>query len=89
MVTDLYAHTHNEDRRRLTQKVDEDFFQKRQSEMKKAASDEAFHAYQLLQKNPDIAKLVIAMLQKQSSWRYLIISLLEELLETAFFQQTL
>ena len=67
MVTDLYAHTHNEDRRRLTQKVDEDFFQKRQSEMKKAASDEAFHAYQLLQKNPDIAKLVIAMLQKQSS----------------------
>lgn len=67
MVTDLYAHTHNEDRRRLAQKVDEDFFQKRQSEMKKAASDEAFHAYQLLQKNPDIAKLVIAMLQKQSS----------------------
>ena len=67
MVTDLYAHTHNEDRRRLAQKVDEDFFKKRQSETKKAAADEADLAYQLLQDNPDIAKLIIATLQKKSS----------------------
>ena len=67
MVTDLYAHTHHEGRRRLAQKVDEDFFQKRQSEMKKAAVDKANLAYQLLQENPDIAKLIIATLQKKSS----------------------
>ena len=67
MVTDLYAHTHNEDRRRLAQKVDEDFFQKRPSEAKKAAGDEADLAYQLLQDNPDIAKLIIATLQKKNS----------------------
>ena len=67
MVTDLYAHTHNEDRRRLAQKVDEDFFQKRPSETKKVAAHEADLAYQLLQDNPDIAKLIIATLQKKSS----------------------
>lgn len=67
MVTDLYAHTHNEDRRRLAQKVDEDFFQKRQTEAKQEAADEAALAYQLLQENPDIAKLLIATLQKKSS----------------------
>ena len=67
MVTDLYAHTYNEDRRRLAQKVDEDFFQKRPLEVKKAAADEADLAYQLLQDNPDIAKLIIATLQKKSS----------------------
>ena len=67
MVTDLYAHTHNEDRRRLAQKVDEDFFQKRPSETKKAAAHEADLAYQLLQDNPNIAKLIIATLQKKSS----------------------
>ena len=67
MVTDLYAHTHNEDRRRLAQKVDEDFFQKCPNSGKKAAADEAELAYQLLQNNPDIAKLIIATLQKNSS----------------------
>ena len=67
MVTDLYAHTHNEDRRRLPQKVDEDFFQKQQSKTNKAAADEANLAYQLLQNNPDIAKLIIATLKKKSS----------------------
>lgn len=67
MVTDLYAHTNNEERRRLAQKVDKDFFQKRPSEAKKAAAGEADLAYQLLQDNPDIAKLIIATLQKKSS----------------------
>ena len=67
MVTGLYAHTHNEDRRRLAQKGDEDFFQKRPSESKKAAVDEADLAYQLLQENLNIAKLLIATLQKKRS----------------------
>jgi len=67
MVTDLYAHTHNEDHRRLAQKVEEDFFQKRPSETKKAAANETDLAYRLLQENPDIAKLIIATLQKQGS----------------------
>lgn len=67
MVTDLYAHTHNEDRRRLAQKVDEDFFRKRPATAKKEAADEAALAYQLLQENPDIAKLLIATMQKKSS----------------------
>ena len=40
MATDLYAHTRNEDRRRLAQKVDEGFFQKRPSDAKKAAANE-------------------------------------------------
>ena len=51
----------------MAQKVDEDFFQKRPLEVKKAAADEADLAYQLLQDNPDIAKLIIATLQKKSS----------------------
>lgn len=67
MVTDLYAHTHNEDRRRLAQKVEEDFFQKRPAGTKQVADDEADIAYQLLQDHPDIAKLIIAALQKKSS----------------------
>ena len=67
MVTDLYAHTHNEDRRRLAQKVEEDFFQKRPAGTKQVADDKADIAYQLLQDHPDIAKLIIAALQKKSS----------------------
>ena len=67
MVTDLYAHTHNEDRRMLAQKVDEEFFQKDLSGNKKEAAGEADLAYQLLQKNPDIAKIIIATLQKNNT----------------------
>ena len=67
MVANLYAHTHNEDRRRLAQKVEEDFFQKRPSETKKAAANETDLAYRLLQENPDIAKLIIATLQNQGA----------------------
>jgi len=43
------------------------FFQKRPSETKKAAANETDLAYRLLQENPDIAKLIIATLQKQGS----------------------
>lgn len=64
MVTDLYAHINHEDRIKLAQKMDRDFFQNRVEENKKAAVDEADAAYQLLQKNPEIAKLLIAAMQK-------------------------
>ena len=67
MVTDLYAHTHDEDRQRLAQMVEEDFFQKYSEQKKKAASDNADLAYRLLQNNPDIANLIIAALQTKCS----------------------
>lgn len=64
MVTDLYAHINHGDRIRLAQKMDKDFFQNCTAEKKNAAADEAELAYQLLQNNPDIAKLLIAAMQK-------------------------
>ena len=67
MVTDLYAHTHNEDRRRLAQKFDTEFFQNNERAQKTEATKETDRAYKLLQDNPDIAKLIIATLQSKSS----------------------
>ena len=67
MVTDLYAHTNNEERRRLAEKVEADFFQKRaDTPQEKPLDNTAEQAYRLLQENPDIAKLIIATLQKQA-----------------------
>ena len=67
MVTDLYAHTNNEERRRLAEKVESDFFQKRADTPQEKPMDDAVGlAYRLLQENPDIAKLIIATLQKQA-----------------------
>lgn len=67
MVTDQYGHTHNEDRQLLARKVDKEFFQRHPSESKKTEADEAALAYQLLQNNPNIAKLIIATLGAQST----------------------
>ena len=67
VVTDLYAHTNNEERRRLAEKVEADFFQKRADvPQEKPLDNSAEQAYRLLQENPDIAKLIIATLQKQT-----------------------
>ena len=67
MVTDLYAHTNNEERRRLAEKVEADFFQKRADvPQEKPLDNSAEQAYRLLQENPDIAKLIIATLQNQT-----------------------
>ena len=67
MVTDLYAHTNNEESRRLAEKVETDFFQKRADTPQENLLDNtAEQAYRLLQENPDIAKLIIATLQKQT-----------------------
>lgn len=59
MVTDLYAHTDNESRRKLAQKVEQNFFQK-PAQTKKTATDDVQRAYQLLLENPDMAKLILA-----------------------------
>lgn len=69
MVTDIYAHTNNEARRQLAQKVEADFFQQCKQipqETESPAINEASAAYQLLKENPDIAKLIIAMMQKST-----------------------
>lgn len=62
MVTDLYAHTNTEDRRRLAQKMEQDFFRsgKKAAPDDRPLKDEAGEALRLLQENPDMAKLIIA-----------------------------
>ena len=67
MVTDLYAHINDEDRRILAKKVDEQFFQEPQKKENPATADDTTIAFQLLRDNPDIAKLLIAALQKSSA----------------------
>ena len=64
MVTDLYAHTNTEDRRRLAQKMEQDFFQgcKPSKPDAKETEDETAQALRLLQENPAMAKLIIAAL---------------------------
>jgi len=68
MVTALYAHTNTEDRRRLAQKMEQDFFQgcKQVTPGKEKAEDDMVQALHLLQKNPDMAKLIIAALGRSS-----------------------
>lgn len=66
MVTDLYAHINDEDRRILAKKVDEQFFQESQKKKNPTTTDDTI-AFQLLRDNPDIAKLLIAALQKSST----------------------
>lgn len=70
MVTDLYAHTNTEDRRLLAQKVEADFFQRRKANHQDTGSTDATDtalALQLLQSNPDMAKLIIAALRRSAS----------------------
>lgn len=70
MVTDLYAHTNTEDRRLLAQKVEADFFQRRKANHQDTGSTDATDtalALQLLQSNPDMAKLIIAALGRSAS----------------------
>jgi len=62
MVTDLYAHTNTEDRRRLAQKMEQDFFRsgKKAAPDDRPLKDETGEALRLLQENPDMANLIIA-----------------------------
>lgn len=51
----------------MAEKVEADFFQKRADvPQEKPLDNSAEQAYRLLQENPDIAKLIIATLQKQT-----------------------
>ena len=68
MVTDLYAHTSNEDRRLLAKKVEQKFFRHENTKPKeKTAVDEAQKAYQLLLEKPEMAKLIITMMDQNST----------------------
>ena len=70
MVTDLYAHTNTEDRQLLAQKVEADFFQRRKANHQDTGSTDATDTalvLQLLQSNPDMAKLIIAALRRSAS----------------------
>lgn len=63
-----YAHTNTEDRRRLAQKMEQDFFQgcKQTTPSTSATEDETAQALRLLQDNPDMAKLIITALGRSS-----------------------
>lgn len=69
MVTDLYAHMNTEDRRRLAQKMEQDFFQgsKQPISSSEPPEGDTARALRLLQENPDMAKLIIAALGRSSS----------------------
>ena len=62
MVTDVYAAMHNEDRRRLPEKVESEFFGKMQAgDSGSGASNPTTQlAHELLEKNPELAQLLIA-----------------------------
>lgn len=73
MVTDLYSHINNEDRRMLARKMERDFFQGGNADPSgpaspsdPAAESEAALALRLMQENPEMARLVIAVLKGQS-----------------------
>ena len=72
MVTDVYAHTHDDVRRNLARKVEEDFFRAGKEEKDNGSPSTApkvpedpsvFMAYQLIQENPNLASLIIAAAQ--------------------------
>lgn len=60
MVTEVYAHTNNEERQLLAQKVDEKFFQKPLLEAAPPAS-EMQKVLQILAEKPELMKLLAAM----------------------------
>ena len=60
MVTEVYAHTNNEERQLLAQKVDEHFFQTPMPEAL-APTDEMQKVLQILSEKPELVKLLAAM----------------------------
>ena len=65
MVTDLYAHIDHEDRRQLAQKLESDFFQ-RSRQRSEQPVDESAKVLQLLKENPDMAKLLMGILESKA-----------------------
>ena len=60
MVTEVYAHTNNEERLLLAQKVDENFFQTPIPEAL-APTGEMQKVLQILAEKPELVKLLAAM----------------------------
>jgi integrase len=65
MVTDLYAHIDHEDRRQLAQKLEDQFF-RRNIHPESRTGNDVSEAYELLQKNPEMAKLIVGILNAKT-----------------------
>lgn len=64
MVTDVYSHIMDEDRRKLAQQVDSDFFSSAQKpDVSPPTDDSVGQLMQLIQSSPDIAGLLLQMSQ--------------------------
>lgn len=64
MVTDLYAHIDHEDRRQFAQTLERQFFQRKNASGDESAETAA--AVRLLQNNPEMAKLIIGILNAKA-----------------------
>ena len=70
MVTDRYGHFEDKNRQVLAQKVEKEFFQpcRALSSMEEEPKDDpALDAYRLLQEKPEMAQMIVALLQSQAS----------------------
>lgn len=73
MVTDQYAHIFDDDRRHLAQQMEHSFFRgdkdspSPETGEKGAAAEDFTQVLQLLQKNPDLAKLIVTLSQSAAS----------------------
>ncbi len=67
MVTDLYAHICNEDRRILAQNMETDFFQAHDTHAPSAECGELEQAVEVLKNNPQLANLIVAMQRTNTS----------------------
>lgn len=69
MVTDRYRHFEDKNRQVLARKVEKEFFQqcKAPSGTEAPKDDPALDAYRLLQEKPEMAQMIVALLQAQTS----------------------
>ncbi len=69
MVTDRYGHFEDKNRQVLARKVEKEFFQqcKAPSGIEAPKDDPALDAYRLLQEKPEMAQMIVALLQAQTS----------------------
>ena len=69
MVTDRYGHFEDKNRQVLARKVEKEFFQqcKAPSGTEAPKDDPALDAYRLLQEKPEMAQMIVALLQAQTS----------------------
>lgn len=59
MVTEIYSHIQDEDRRTLAQKVEEEFFRKKDHTEEETASTDVSEAVKILYNNPALASLLL------------------------------